>query len=77
VVDHALALCVPHGLIVALITATFIDIDHLIIPDTVTLPAMAVGVLATGCWGACIWCRSGSGSAEFDCHRHLARDECH
>lgn len=32
-------------LIVALIAATFIDIDHLIIPDTVTLPAMLVGVL--------------------------------
>lgn len=33
-------------LIVALIVATFIDIDLRIIPDTVTLPAMAVGVLA-------------------------------
>ncbi len=33
-------------LIVALIAATFIDIDLRIIPDTVTLPAMAVGILA-------------------------------
>lgn len=33
-------------LIVALIVATFIDIDLRVIPDTVTLPAMSVGVLA-------------------------------
>jgi leader peptidase (prepilin peptidase)/N-methyltransferase len=33
-------------LVIALIVATFIDIDLRIIPDTVTLPAMAVGVLA-------------------------------
>jgi leader peptidase (prepilin peptidase)/N-methyltransferase len=32
-------------LVIALIVATFIDIDLRIIPDTVTLPAMAVGVL--------------------------------
>lgn len=32
-------------LIFALLTATFIDFDLRIIPDTVTLPAMAVGVL--------------------------------
>jgi len=35
-------------LVVALVVATFIDIDLRIIPDTVTLPAMAVGVLANG-----------------------------
>lgn len=32
-------------LVLALIVATFIDFDHYIIPDTVTLPAMTVGVL--------------------------------
>jgi leader peptidase (prepilin peptidase)/N-methyltransferase len=32
-------------LVIALIVATFIDIDLRIIPDTVTLPAMAAGVL--------------------------------
>lgn len=32
-------------LVLALIVATFIDFDHRIIPDTVTLPAMAIGVL--------------------------------
>jgi len=32
-------------LVVALIVATFIDIDLRVIPDTVTLPAMAVGIL--------------------------------
>lgn len=32
-------------LVLALIVATFIDFDHWIIPDSVTLPAMTVGVL--------------------------------
>lgn len=32
-------------LVMGLIVATFIDFDHRIIPDTVTLPAMAIGVL--------------------------------
>ncbi|MGE5194719.1 MAG: prepilin peptidase [Deltaproteobacteria bacterium] len=34
------------ALVVALVVATFIDIDLRIIPDSVTLPAMAAGVLA-------------------------------
>jgi leader peptidase (prepilin peptidase)/N-methyltransferase len=34
------------ALVIALIVATFIDIDLRIIPDTVTVPAMIVGVLA-------------------------------
>lgn len=38
-------------LVLALIVATFIDIDLRIIPDTVTLPALAVGVLANAIAG--------------------------
>ena len=32
----------------ALVTITFIDIDHRIIPDVISLPGIAVGILLTG-----------------------------
>jgi leader peptidase (prepilin peptidase)/N-methyltransferase len=39
------------ALVIALVVATFIDIDLRIIPDPVTLPAMAVGILACSLLG--------------------------
>lgn len=44
VVDSPLALLAALGFGAAMITITFIDLDHRIIPDAITLPGMALGL---------------------------------
>jgi len=78
VVDHALAYGVPHGADRRPDHRHVHHIDHLIIPDTVTAAGngrrrprqLAAGVRVSGA-GLVFRIR------EFDCHRHLARDEWH
>jgi leader peptidase (prepilin peptidase)/N-methyltransferase len=51
-------------LVIALIVATFIDIDLRVIPDAVTLPAMAIGLLGNcglgQVWIAPLWYQTGA-----------------
>lgn len=65
-------------LVVALIVATFIDIDLRIIPDTVTLPAMAVGILANGLFGQVymvpLWYQTGAMKTAGDLYEMLLRE---
>jgi len=62
-------------LVLALIVATFIDFDHMIIPDTVTLPAMAVGVLGNTLLGQVflvpVWYQESRGYSYLDTYRFL------
>ncbi|HEY0793395.1 MAG TPA: prepilin peptidase [Chthoniobacterales bacterium] len=63
--DYPLAEAVPLGVFFAvLLAATFIDVEHLIIPDRLTVPAVAAGLIASTvvpalhgaeAWSAGLW----------------------
>lgn len=46
VVHEPLALAFTLAFVSAMIVVTFIDLDHMIIPDQITIPGMAIGLIA-------------------------------
>lgn len=50
-IEDPMALLLAWALLALLIALAFIDLDHLILPDTLTYPGLALGVLAAGLGG--------------------------
>lgn len=53
-IEDPMALVLAWALLAFLIALAFIDLDHLILPDTLTYPGLALGILAAGLGGLSI-----------------------